>query len=82
MRTEMMAASSSSEKVFRRPSSIAIAVAIAILIGAVAAGVVSLALIVGSLDTEKPVVYGIGTSPSGTVKAYGDQDQRLLLFSR
>lgn len=80
MKTEMMAASSS-EKAFRRPSPLAIAITIAILIGAVAAaGVVSLSLVVGAFDADGPVVYGIGTLPSVIVKAYTDPDERLLLF--
>ena len=81
MRTEM--AASSLEKVSRRPSPVAIAITIAVLVGAVAAaGVVSLVLIVGDFDTKEIVAYGIGTSPSGTVKAYIDPNIRLLLFIR
>jgi hypothetical protein len=88
MRTEMMAAaesSSSSEKVSRRPSPsvAAIAITIAVLVGAVAAaGVVSLVIIVGDYGTDEVVVYGIGTSPSGTIKVVGDPNERLLLFTR
>jgi hypothetical protein len=87
MKTEMMAAvASSSEKVSRRPSSssvAAIGITIAVLIGAVAAaGIVSLVLIVGELGIKEIVVYGIGTSPSGTIKVIGDSNQRLLLFTR
>lgn len=84
MRTEITAAEASSiEKIARLPSPVAIAITIAVLVGAVAAaGVVSLVLIVRDLGIEEVVVYGIGTSPSRSVKAYIDPDLRLLLFKR
>ena len=79
-----MTAAGAAENVFPRPSSsLAIAVTIAVLIGAgAAASFVSVALLLSTFGAEKPVAYGIGTSPSGTIKAIGDPDQRLLLFQR